>query len=71
MNIKKYIKNFAIIFAGSIVGILFGTWLSIVVSWIPLLGGFLKIALQIVFALAGGFLTYKIKKDYFTRDKNE
>ena len=61
---KKLLTKEPIIILGVIIGILFATWLSGIVSWIPLLGTLVAFALQSIFAVLGGFIAYKIKTDY-------
>ena len=63
-SFKKIIEKEPIIILGVIVGVLFATWLSSIVSWIPLIGTLVAFALQSIFAVLCGFIAYKIKTEY-------
>lgn len=63
-SIIEKTKEEPIIVLGVIMGVLFATWLSGIISWIPLLGSLVTFMLQFIFAFLGGFIAYKLKSEY-------
>ena len=61
--IINYFKNNKFIAGGLIIGLLFGSWLSSFLNWIPLLGNIIGLILTMVSGIIGIYIAYLIKKD--------
>jgi uncharacterized protein YacL len=63
-KIIDLIKKEPTIWVGFIVGVLFGTWISSIVSWIPLIGTLIAFMSQLIFGVLGGLISLKLKNEY-------
>ncbi len=58
----EFMKKNPFVTIGLVVGLLFGSWVSGLIDWIPLIGSLFSFMITSVFGVSGGVLAYKIKK---------
>ena len=60
--IIEFMQENPFIVVGLVVGLLFGSWISGFIDWIPLIGSLFSFMITLVSGVIGGILAYKIKK---------
>ncbi len=58
----EFMKKNPFVTMGLVVGLLFGSWVSGLIDWIPLIGSLFSFMITSVFGVSGGILAYKIKR---------